>query len=875
MTMIMKSIMKKILILLFCTLLTTAWGADNNLRVSISSKRPMVGEVVTLSVTSDKEPRLSKIPKMKNATWLPNYTGSSTSIVNGKASYTKTYAFRVEEKGPINIPELEIDLDGTTRKVNAFTIQAVSAGDQKIESDEGEDVALKDIIFGKVEILNLNKEFYVGEEISLEINLLSWRQVSVQLTSYPEIKLEDIVFRDFSRQNRQNPRFMLKREGLVNIKGKRFVKQGFETAFRMIAPGDYKTKIKLKTNINIPTDRRDFFGRPTYKRTPYNVDIPFELKVKPLPKAPEGSKFLGLVGNWDVNFSLKKKKYKVGDPLTLNMTVYGLGTLETLVVPDLEIEGFRIYPPEVDKKTAYDGREKAEIKYVLIPLTQGKKNIDMKVSIFSSLLKKYKTFSFSRKLEVEKSDNPAVNVNYTRKTPEASIPAPKFRKKQTVVPSNILFLKTSKSKEIKVPLYLNWLWAYIVLALLGPLCWLFSELKNRHKQQLGNNVGLRRRRDALKRKSAVLKAIRKSSDDQLDDIIQSKAVPYINDMLNLPPGTTTSELSGKVKDETLAHCLTSVGESSYMPGAVSMDKKELRSKLCKALKRMVIFICLFAMSFGSSAADAPAKAKIKTEAPVKLKSTPKSETSSIPKTFDDAVKAYDAGDFKTAADYFRSQIQKDSPDPALLYNLGSSLCSQGDFAGALVCFERAHLLSPDDSAITENLNFVRRRLFLSEVNQIDSPTEMLIAAGCSLRPDEWILIAFLMWSVAGILLAFRRRLSRNKLIIFVGSSLIIMFAVIGACIYERTGSYSNKNAVVTSKDAELRTLPSEVSGSKLLRLRLGTVVRIMESRFNWVRIQSENLKGWVHEDKITRIAPGNNLPPERKSQKTVILKNDK
>ena len=869
MNMIMKSIIKKILTLLFCALVTVAYCAENDLHVSISSKRPMVGEVVTLSVTSSKEPRLVDMPKIKKATWLPNYTGSSTSIVNGKASYTRTYAFRVEEKGTINIPELKIDLDGTTRKVNALTIQAVSAGDQKIESDEGEDVALKDIIFGKAEILNLNKEFYVGEEISMEISLLNWRQVSVQLTSYPQIKLEDIVFRDFSKQNRQNPRFILKRESLVNIKGKRFVKQGFETAFRIIAPGDYKTKIKLKTNINIPTERRDFFGRPTYKRTPYNVEIPLELNIKPLPKAPEATKFLGLVGNWDVNFSLKKKKYKVGDPLTLDMTVYGLGTLETLAVPDLEIDGFRIYPPEVDKKTAYDGREKAEIKYVLIPLTKGEKNIEMKVSIFSSLLKKYKTFSFSRKLDVEKSDNPAVNINYTRKTPATSIPAPKFKEKQIVAPSNILFLKTAKSKEIKVPLYLNWLWAYIILALLGPLCWLFSEFNNRRKQQLGNNVGLRRRRDALKRKAAVLKAIRKSSDDHLDNVIQSEAVPYINDMLNLPPGTTTSELSGKVEDEVLARCLTSVGESSYMPGAVSMDKKELRSKLYKALKRLSIFACLFIMSFGGNAADSSAKV------PVKVNSTVKAEAPSIPKSFGDAVKAYDAGDFEAAADYFRSQIKKDSPDPALLYNLGSSLCSQGDFAGALVCFERAHLLNPDDSAIMENLNFVRRRLFLPEVNQIGSPTEMLIAAGCSLRPDEWILVALLMWSTAGIFLAFRRRLSRNKLIIFVGSSLIIMFVAIGACVYERTGNYSNKNAVVTVKDADLRTLPSEVSGSKLLRLRLGTVVRIMESRFNWVRIQSENLKGWVQEGKITRIAPGNELPPKRESKKTLVIKNDK
>ncbi|MDD5727736.1 MAG: BatD family protein [Victivallales bacterium] len=860
---------KKYLLLLFSILTLSCYSADTEMRISISTKRPLVGEVVTLSVTADKNPRLVKMPEIPKAVWLPGYSSTSTSIVNGRASYTRTYAFRVEAKGAINIPELEIDLDGAVRKVNPFTIEAVSAGDQTVEDDAGDAIPLKDIIFGKADITNLDKEFYVGEEISLEISLFNWRQVNVQLTSYPQIKLEDIVFRDFSKQNPQNPRFVLKRESLVNIKGRSFIKQGFETAFRMLGPGEYKTRIKLDTNINIPTEQRDFFGRPTYKHTPYTVEIPFGLKVKALPKAPEGASFLGLVGNWDVNFSLKDRKYKVGDPLTLNLSVYGLGTLETLLVPGLELEGFRVYPPEIDRKTAYDGRERAEIKYVLIPLTAGEKQLEMKVSVFSTLLKKYRTFDFSQKIQVEKSDNPIANINYTRKTPELPLPVPKFeREQQAAAPSNILFLKTAPAGGVKVPLYLNWLGVYVVLLLFGPLFWLTSELNHRRREKLGSDVALRRRRDALRRKAAVLKAVRRSPDNRLDDIIQSEAVPYINDMLNLPPGTTTSELSRKVKDEILAQCLTSVGESNYMPGAVNMDKQELRNKLCKALKRLAMITFLLLMPTTSEAA-VPAADKITAKPAV----ASEIEKKTVPESFAAAVKAYDAGDFAAAAAFFRAHIGKDSPDPALLYNLGSCLCSQGDFAGALVCFARAHLLNPDDTAITENLNFVRRRLWMPEVNKIESPTEMLMVAAASLRPDEWLLTALLAWSATGVFLAFRRRLSRNKLIIFIGASLIIILIAIIAYVFECTGDYSGRNAVVTAGDAELQSLPSMTSGSKLMRLRLGTVVKVVESRFNWVRIEADNnMKGWLQADKITRIAPGNPLPPEKSPETARIIK---
>ncbi|MDD5599104.1 MAG: BatD family protein [Victivallaceae bacterium] len=856
---------KRICAISFCLISFYVSGADMNLRIGVSTKRPLVGEVVTISITADESPKLTSLPEIENATWLPNYSSTSMSSVNGNARYTRTYAFRVDNQGTVTIPELEVEAGGKINKINSFKLEAVSAGDQRVENDEGGDVAIKDIIFGKVEILNLNQnEFYVGEEISLEISLFSWQQVRVQPTEYPAIRLDKIVFRDYSQQNQQNPRFIIKRESLVTLKGKKFIKQSFETAFRALAPGDFKTDIKIPTEMRLPTEQRDFFGRPTFKSTPYTVEIPFEVKVKALPPVPENSNFLGLVGNWDVNFSLKDKKIKVGEPLTLSMTVYGLGTLETLNVPSLEIEGFRVYPPEIDKKTAYDGRERAEIKYVIIPLQKGEKELKLSVSVFSSLLKKYKSFDFSKTLDVAKSDTPGENINYPA-SPPPSIPAPEFKAKQEVPRLNILFLKTEPAGEVSVPLYLNWLWAYIVFGICGPLCWLVSEASFRRQQKLGSNKALQRRLTALKRKGKVLKAIRKSSDDDLNTAIQHEAVPFINDMLNLPPGTTTSELAARIKDAELAQCLTSVGEASYLPGASNLDQKELRNKLCKALKHLAVAMLVFIMPLALDAAEKPEKIIEKAVEAVKPEKT-------VPETFAEAVAAYDSGDFDLAAEFFRVAISKDSPDPALLYNLGTCLCGEGDFAGALVCFERAHLLAPYDTAITENLNFVRRRLFLPEIDKIESPTDMLIAASYALRPDEWLLLAVFAWALAGVFLAFRRKLTLNKRIIFVGSCLIIFAAALSACIYEQLGAYSNANAVVTSPDAELRSLPSSSSGSKLVRLRMGTVVRIIEPRFDWLRIKSESAKGWLHKSKITRIAPGNELPPAKETGKSIVLK---
>ncbi len=242
--------LKKTCVIIFSVLSICASCAEDNFSVGISTKRPLVGEVVTISLTADDKPELTSMPEIKNAEWLPGYSSTTMTSVNGEARYTKTYAFKVNKKGTIAIPELEVKFGRETRKISSLQIQAVDAGDQKVDDSEGGDVRIKDILFGKVEVLNLSKDFYVGEEISLEINLFKWQQIRVRPTSYPEIKLEKIVFRDYSRQNRQNTRFIIKRDSLVAINGKNFVKQSFETAFRTIASGTFKTMIKIQTEMS-------------------------------------------------------------------------------------------------------------------------------------------------------------------------------------------------------------------------------------------------------------------------------------------------------------------------------------------------------------------------------------------------------------------------------------------------------------------------------------------------------------------------------------------------------------------------------------------------------------------------------------------------
>ncbi|MCP3967800.1 MAG: tetratricopeptide repeat protein [Lentisphaerae bacterium] len=834
--------------------------------ISVSPEKPMVGETVSLNISAKSRsfPSLLKKPSVPGLRWLSG-SGKSSSIINGAATSETTYYFMPERKGTIKIPQLSVLVGTKVHKTKPIFIRAASGGEREInDASSNQKSPLKDLVFIKMQLLTEGKTFFVGEEIPVEIKLYYLAGLNVGLRSWPIFNLDKIIFRDYGKLNQENSRFAPPTKDLISIKGRRFIVIRFKTAFRPIATGKLDPSVNIPVEVRIPQRRNynrapsllddDFmkgFGR-NYRTVPFEAKgkLP-ELTVVPLPPAPQGTKYLGLVGNWDIDIDLQEDKFKVGEPFTLSMKIKGIGTLDTLAAPNLTFPGTRVYPAEIDKASlSATGNQQAEVKYVMIPTRGGKTDISLNVCVFSAPLDKYVTFNFAKKIDVAKSDNPADNAS-TAKIVDQQLNADEAVQQPEKVEkprhkSNILYLKKSLSGAVKVPLYKNYLIWYILLGLLGPLVWALSEVICSRRQRLGSDEGLRRKKSALARKSKLLKTVRKAEPDELDTIIQGQVVAYINDMMNLPPGTSASELADKVTNKELAEALKASGEASFMPGSTAMDKKELKAKMIKCIKTLGIFLLMFLTVPALQAAE---------------KTVNKQAEKKLPATLDEAAEVYYNGDFSAAAKFFRSRIDSTKPDPALLYNLGNCLSQEGDDAGALVCFERARLLNPDDDAIIDKLNYVRRKFYQPLADTARNPQELVISTRNSLRPDQWFLIAMFAWAGAGIVLAFRRKLTANKMVILLGLCGIVFTACISALITEQLGPYSESNAVITSSNAELYSLPSKSSGRQLAHLRPGSKVNIVEERFDWLRIISNGSDGWILKDNLTRIAPGNPLPP--------------
>jgi tetratricopeptide (TPR) repeat protein len=196
----------------------------------------------------------------------------------------------------------------------------------------------------------------------------------------------------------------------------------------------------------------------------------------------------------------------------------------------------------------------------------------------------------------------------------------------------------------------------------------------------------------------------------------------------------------------------------------------------------------------------------------------------------------------------------------LLYNLGNCFCQAGDYPRALVCFERAHLLAPYDSEITENLNYVKRKLFQPETGKIRNPLDLVMNLRNQLRPDQWLAIAAGLWLLLGIGLALRQRYSKNKLIVLLVVVGFALSVALAAVVSQYLGDYRGNNAVVIGGMVKIYSLPSDSTAREIARVSGGTLVKISEKRIDWVRIRYDNTEGWVRCDDISSTSPGGKLP---------------
>ncbi len=329
----------------------------------------------------------------------------SNSWINGVRTFSKTYSYFLtpEKKGNYTIGQASIEIDGDIYKTLPVKVQVTEAVESSLSPGSPSSVVDDDIELS-IEISKSNP--YLNEPISVEFKLLFNPKINV--TNLGEI--DNPEFKNFWSQNIKIPRLEIKS---TSHKGQRYNYVTWKKA--LLFPqkaGDLELlPLTLDVTIDVPTNRRDFFGNTIYTQTSKKVASRKRIiKVKNFPENGKPESFNGAVGNFDISLNSSKSQLKATESFQLEFKVNGNGNLKLFSLPEIIVpSSLEKYAPEFKEKinTSLSGMN-GEISnvYTIVPQYQGKYPIPpVEFSFFNPKTEQYVTL-YSNERIVDVLDGP-------------------------------------------------------------------------------------------------------------------------------------------------------------------------------------------------------------------------------------------------------------------------------------------------------------------------------------------------------------------------------------------------------------------------------------------------------------------------------------
>ncbi|MFA5203910.1 MAG: BatD family protein [Lentisphaeria bacterium] len=839
-----------------------AWAA---VEVTVEPDPLVVGETGQYQVTSDSgTPEIAALPAVPGLQWLGGpQTSSSVQIINLQVTRqaTATWLFTVEKAGRYVIPAIPVTVGGKAEQLPERVVQVVTDPDAAAAGPPaGADEAGADATAGAPFFLRLfpgvpvgpDAAVYVGQELPLEIRLYA-RSGAVRNISYPELAVEGAVLREDPALNPKNPKFLPPREQGVTVEGHPYQMVTFRCFLTPIAAGTLKGQVAANAQV-VVADRRqprrrgpspfddgffnDFFNQGRVVPRQATAALP-ALTVKPLPPSPAGSQPLNAVGRFTVKLAATPAAARVGEPVTVTLTLEGQGGLDGLKPPVLTPANFRVYDPEV-KKERRGNTAAATVTWVLVPLDTAATLPPLAFNSFDPGTGRYAVHSFTPKLTVAPAAAGTTAagrglVADTAPTPTATLAGqPAARPAAAGAAEDILYIKDAPGPQVCRPLWRNHLAASTALAGAGLAAWGALTLLARRRERLLGDRGGRRRAEAARQERRLFRELREAAPETRAALIRDQLVPYLAAMLGLPPGASMNDVANRVEAQApeLAAVLRQAEAGAYRPGGGAIT--DIAPALA-AIRRLLLAVLLPALALtGLTAAATPGPAA-PTAAP----------------SWAAAGAAYGRGDLDSAKRLYQALAPAAGAESAArFYNLGNCACRQGRLGEALADYEHARRLAPRDSDILENLNFVRRKLGLPPQGGTETPRDLLARLRDTLRPDEWALLAAGLVAAAGLAAGLRRWRSLSPWPAWGWAAPVLLACLLAGWSQLEERYQAGAEAVVIADGLTPRRLPSAAAEPAPLRWHEGDTLALMETRDGWRRLRGPDGEAWLPQDAV-------------------------
>ncbi|WP_350289687.1 BatD family protein [uncultured Croceitalea sp.] len=317
----------------------------------------------------------------------------SSSWVNGKRSFSKSYGYILTPTatGSFQIGQATIEIDGKTYKTVPKKVQITAAVANPNAPKTADDIADENLHL-IAEVSKANP--YLNEAVTVVYKL--YISPSVSVTNFRP--LDSPKYNNFWSQDIPVKRYDTKNttydgKPFRSVILKRVVLYPQKSGKLNIEP------LALEVYVDVPTNRRDFFGGKIFKQAKKTVSAGRRtLNVKNLPEAGKPVDFGGAVGDFDFSVTTSKSSLNASESLQARVEVTGKGNLKLFQLPKPELpSALEVYEPEFDEsvRTTISGMDgKVANNYTVVPSFRGKYPIpSISFSYFNPKTGKYNTLN--------------------------------------------------------------------------------------------------------------------------------------------------------------------------------------------------------------------------------------------------------------------------------------------------------------------------------------------------------------------------------------------------------------------------------------------------------------------------------------------------
>ncbi|ASO04524.1 MULTISPECIES: BatD family protein [Arenibacter] len=428
----------------------------------------------------------------------------SSSWVNGVRSFSKTYTYTLAPtaRGKFTIKQATIVIKGETYKSLPKEVEVTAAVERPDGEKTVDDVADESLHL----VAEISKTSpYLNEAVTVVYKL--YASPSIDVTNFRALdnpKYNNFWSQDIpvTKYDVQNTTFDGKSYRSVILK--RVVLYPQKTGELEIEP------LSLDVSLQIPTNKRDFFGGRIFAQTNKTVSAGNrKINVKPLPTEGKPADFSGAVGEFQFSVTTSKTHLNASESLQAKVAINGKGNLKLFEIPGLNLpSSLEVYDPEFNEsvRTTLSGMEgNVSNSYTVVPTFKGKYPIpSIAFSFFNPKTEKYQTLS---------SGEIMINVLEGPSSGAADITGPISNNKQRVVATGDQFVfnkikpnLTAINNQYFFGSTSFFLW-WLLPVLLIPLAILFGKKREAIASDVEGNKIKRANKLAKKYLSAAKKAL--------------------------------------------------------------------------------------------------------------------------------------------------------------------------------------------------------------------------------------------------------------------------------------------------------------------------------------------------------------------------------